>query len=179
MKNNRYTEEFYAWLANNYKGSRAKMIEKIQQQFGYNMNFKKLQNQIWIARKKYNIPELNSEGRPKSKDGAIHKRINGDCIRENGKLKLYYRYVWEQANGKIPKNCCIIHIDGNRANNDISNLYMITKIQNAYINSNHLAYNNLEELKICLLMSDISIIKPHYVRPSRRKKQSVGDDKKW
>ena len=180
MKNNRYSEEFYAWLASNYKGSRAKMIEEIQQQFGYKMNLNKLHYQVWVARKKYNIPELNSEGRPKSKTGAIHKtKYNGTLIRtDKGKLVPYYRYIYEQAYGEIPNDKCIIHIDGNKENNDINNLYMITKIQNAYINSNHLFYSNLEELKICLLMSDISIIKPHYIRPSRRKKQSVGDDKK-
>jgi len=33
-----------------------------------------------------------------------------------------HRWVWENINGKIPKNCHIHHIDENKSNNDISNL---------------------------------------------------------
>lgn len=36
-------------------------------------------------------------------------------------------YVFEQATGiKVPKNCVIHHLDGNKQNNDISNLCMMT-----------------------------------------------------
>lgn len=34
--------------------------------------------------------------------------------------------VWEQEKGKRPKGCNIIHIDGNKQNNDIENLYCLT-----------------------------------------------------
>ena len=36
-------------------------------------------------------------------------------------------YVFEQATGiRVPKNCVIHHLDGNKKNNDISNLCMMT-----------------------------------------------------
>lgn len=42
---------------------------------------------------------------------------------ENGRKKCYvHRVVWEKTVGKIPEGFEIHHIDGNRFNNDISNL---------------------------------------------------------
>jgi len=42
---------------------------------------------------------------------------------KNQKLGIsMHRYVWEFYNGKIPKGYEIHHIDGNKSNNDISNL---------------------------------------------------------
>lgn len=38
-----------------------------------------------------------------------------------------HRYVWEYFNGAIPKGYHIHHIDGNKANNDISNLAMMNE----------------------------------------------------
>lgn len=40
--------------------------------------------------------------------------------------KRLHRYVWEQEVGSIPKGCHIHHIDGNKANNDLSNLAIMT-----------------------------------------------------
>lgn len=45
-------------------------------------------------------------------NSTIHKRL--------------HRYIWEQEVGDIPKGCQIHHIDGNKANNDISNLAIMT-----------------------------------------------------
>lgn len=56
-----------------------------------------------------------------SKDG--YKRIwlsDGSCIKE-------HIYIMEQHIGrKLNKNECVHHIDGNRSNNDISNLQLMT-----------------------------------------------------
>ena len=45
-------------------------------------------------------------------NSTIHKRL--------------HRYVWEKEVGTIPKGCQIHHIDGNKANNDLSNLAIMT-----------------------------------------------------
>ena len=45
-------------------------------------------------------------------NSTIHKRL--------------HRYVWECEVGTIPKGCQIHHIDGNKANNDLSNLAIMT-----------------------------------------------------
>lgn len=43
----------------------------------------------------------------------------------NGKVILMHRYVWEYYNCPIPKGYHIHHKDGNKANNDISNLELL------------------------------------------------------
>lgn len=45
-------------------------------------------------------------------NSTIHKRL--------------HRYVWETEVGDIPKGCQIHHIDGNKANNSITNLAIMT-----------------------------------------------------
>ena len=40
-----------------------------------------------------------------------------------------HRYVWEQANGPIPKNMVIHHKDFNRGNWSLDNLEMLTRAE--------------------------------------------------
>ena len=51
------------------------------------------------------------------------------CWKENGKQRrrLESRWVWEQANGDIPAGHHIHHRDGNRLNNELSNLECIER----------------------------------------------------
>lgn len=46
---------------------------------------------------------------------------------ERNKRIPYHLYIWIINNGPIPKGCHIHHIDGNKLNNDISNLQCMTK----------------------------------------------------
>ena len=57
----------------------------------------------------------------------FYRTSSNDYFRhfENGKVILMHRYVWEFYNCKIPKGYHIHHIDGNKANNDISNLQLM------------------------------------------------------
>lgn len=63
------------------------------------------------------------------------KVLDGISFYDNGKGYFYnaarrlylHRYVWEKANGiKIPEGHHVHHIDGNKNNNDPSNLQMLT-----------------------------------------------------
>lgn len=47
-------------------------------------------------------------------------------ILKNGKIYKYHRWVWEQHCGKIPEGYIIHHIDGDKCNNNIENLKMMT-----------------------------------------------------
>lgn len=55
-----------------------------------------------------------------------------EYLRASMKNKKYsiHRLVWETFNGPIPEGYCIDHIDGNRANNSISNLRLTTQSEN-------------------------------------------------
>ena len=49
------------------------------------------------------------------------------CTRRvNGSRPRLHRYIWEKYNGPIPKGFHIHHIDGDKDNNDISNLTVIS-----------------------------------------------------
>ena len=43
------------------------------------------------------------------------------------KHKLEHRKVWEDANGAVPDGFEIHHIDGDKANNDLCNLQLISR----------------------------------------------------
>lgn len=52
------------------------------------------------------------------------------------KGKRLHRIVWEYHNGEIPKGFEVHHIDGDRANNDISNLQLLTENEHHGIHMN-------------------------------------------
>lgn len=58
--------------------------------------------------------------------------------KEKGSIP-YARYIWETANGKIPKGCSISFKDGNPLNVELSNLECLTKAQmiekNSWLNN--------------------------------------------
>jgi hypothetical protein len=78
----------------------------------------------------------NSEGYIRSK------------VLKNGKRVTSYehRYVWEQANGKIPEGFHIHHRDGNKRNNKIENLEL--KEIKKHISEHNTGYKHTESAKI-------------------------------
>lgn len=57
-------------------------------------------------------------------DGYVYLRIESGCV-------LKHRYIWEQANGEVPEGYVVAFRDGNRKNCDISNLYLLSREDNA------------------------------------------------
>ena len=64
-----------------------------------------------------------------SKDGYVEVRIR------KGKYALKHRVIWEQVNGKVPKNHILIFKDGNKQNITLENLELITLRENMLRNS--------------------------------------------
>lgn len=54
------------------------------------------------------------------------------------------RVVWEEYNGEIPQDCCIINLDGDPMNCDISNLYCLQKRYVPLIGKNRWWFGNAE-----------------------------------
>jgi hypothetical protein len=51
-------------------------------------------------------------------------------FKKNGIHHWEHRYVWEQANGKIPKGMQIHHINGIKDDNRLENLRMVSSSEN-------------------------------------------------
>ncbi|ANU28444.1 HNH endonuclease signature motif containing protein [Planococcus versutus] len=54
------------------------------------------------------------------------------------KRKRLHRSIWEHHNGEIPEGYHIHHIDGNKNNNDISNLECMPAKEHAYLHGKYL-----------------------------------------
>jgi hypothetical protein len=76
--------------------------------------------------------------------------------------------LWEEANGPIPKDCCLLFLDGNKLNISLDNLQLITRKQLARLNQNHLIFDNPELTKTGLILADI------YNRIGERRRKAKG-----
>ncbi|MDY5819312.1 MAG: HNH endonuclease signature motif containing protein [Treponema sp.] len=128
-----FTEEQDEWLKANHKQSWDSMTDQFNLIFGTSYNREKIRKHCGRylgltseqTRQQYQkqLP-LYSE-RYNAKDDVIEIKV---CD-EIGKCKWIpkHHYIWELETGmKIPPNCKIIHLDGNRRNNDISNLICVS-----------------------------------------------------
>jgi hypothetical protein len=117
--------------------------------------------------KKGNIPPNTS----KYGDGAITVRKNYGVpysyIRVSlGKWIQLAHFNWTQVNGEVPKGMVLRHIDGNTLNDDISNLELITLVENMRRNS---IANMPEELKAVSYM--MITLKSTITRQTKKRKR--------
>lgn len=88
--------------------------------------------------KKGNIPpnrkEIGSERI--DKNGYIEIKIQDGKLNKNWIKK--HRYIYEQANGKIPKGHKVIFADGNNRNFNINNLILVTNAEELIMNKRKL-----------------------------------------
>jgi hypothetical protein len=117
--------------------------------------------------KKGNIPPNTS----KYGDGAITVRkthgVPYNFIRVSlGKWIQLAHFNWAQVNSEVPKDMVLRHIDGNTLNDDISNLELITLVENMRRNS---IANIPEELKEITYM--MIALKSTITRQTKKRKR--------
>jgi hypothetical protein len=68
-----------------------------------------------------------------------------------------YKHIWEweKINGKIPKDHCLIFLDGNRQNTNIENLYLVSLPVRAALNKLGMRYNNPELTKTAIALMQL------------------------
>jgi hypothetical protein len=135
-QNKRHTKEENQWLINNIENyeSYDAMVKDYNRLFNRNykngrnlakycktyLKLEKINRHLWgvtcdTKQEKYNVLEEVTR-----KNGIYIKLSCGKFI-EKG------RFIYEQTYGKIPSEDFVIHLDGNNFNNDIDNLYHITR----------------------------------------------------
>ena len=73
-------------------------------------------------------------------NGLRFSRPNKNCyFRNSVTQERLHRYVWKYHYGEIPEGYDIHHIDGDKGNNDISNLQMLSKHEHQMIHSRNLS----------------------------------------
>ena len=183
----KYDKEFLKWFAENYKNSSDEVIRKIKETYNLDMNIGNLaylrKRAKKLGYKLEPIVNITQEGVKKwregncFKKGTIRKWCDGNYIKTNdGTYRELSRHIYEQHYGKIPRGMCIIHINGDIYDDRIENPAVIKRHVFSYIISSQLYFDNREEFELACLVGELAHKKPHWIRPSRRKKQSVGDD---
>ena len=80
-------------------------------------------------------------------DGLKFTRDNKTGYYLNSTLrKRIHRYVWEFYNGDIPKGHHIHHIDGNKSNNDISNLQLLSASEHTRMHAKEMVNKNYDKI---------------------------------
>lgn len=77
----------------------------------------------------------------KDNQGNVYKFIR----QSSGKWVHLHRFIWEKANGPIPKDSVVRFIDGDKMNCTLSNLELIPKAKNAILNMNAAYPRQLQE----------------------------------
>ena len=84
--------------------------------------------------------------------GSIRNINNYNEIKyKNHKWMAVSRYNWEQVHGPVPGNMVVFKIDGDKYNDDISNLCLVTRKDLAQLNRNHAKLTpELKEVQILI-----------------------------
>lgn len=85
-----------------------------------------------------------------TKDGYIEVKVA-----DPNKWETKNKIVYKQHFGDIPKGYKVIYADGNKLNNDINNLILVSNSELLIANRNHLIYNNKELTESGILISKV------------------------
>ena len=84
--------------------------------------------------------------------GSIRNINNYNEIKyANHKWMAVARYNWEQVHGPVPYNMCVFKLDGDKYNDDIDNLCLVSRKDLAMLNRNHAKLSpELKEVQILI-----------------------------
>lgn len=178
-------KEIKDWLVNNYKGSKQEVIDNIYKEFGVTISPQKLKNAIHYMRKKHSIPylvnnldengkfkignEIGKEYRFKRIDVDEIKRKNGCFIRNKNNWQRRSRMIYEEEYGEIPKNMKVIHINGDKFDDRIENLALLSSKNQNYLASNKWFFDNKKYFDVACQLIDLK----------RKVRECYVSNKKW
>jgi len=154
-----FTDDEIKWLTEVVSGENTskQIIKMYKEKYGKELTYNKLQRFKVRYKVKSGIDGCFGKGNPLNgnppapigSERVFYEKGNINQKRTRIKVAPYkwvekQRYVYEQHYGKIPKNCVIIFLDGNRDNFDIKNLKCITHKEHEIMAGNNLYFKNKE-----------------------------------
>lgn len=86
-----------------------------------------------------------------SKDGYVEIKVS------DNKWRQEHCIVYEEKYGPTPRGCIIIHLNKDKLDNDIDNLMMISRAENAYMNRNNLWSTDRCLTQLCLSIAKLKL----------------------
>lgn len=152
------TKKQEKFLINNYKDkSNQDLTNLFNKKFNTNLNI----FQIKHLKKKLGITQnRGNRGKPlyserTNFDGYVEIKIKNNKTNKWQNYVLKSHYIWEQRFGKIPKDCNIIYLDGNKKNLNIKNLALVKNSELVYINHNMPFSNNKDINKTAVMIAKL------------------------
>lgn len=103
------------------------------------------------GQKSINHKPVGSE-RVDAKDGYLIIKVAEPDVWE-----LKHRYVWEQANGKIPDGYVLNFLDGDRTNVTLDNLVLLSKAEHLELTRSRLRSENAELTETGVLVAKLKV----------------------
>lgn len=89
---------------------------------------------------------VNSDGYKMIKTGDPHQ------------WEFLHRKVWQEKNGPIPEGHMIIFLDGNRLNCEPENLRLVSKAENAVLNSHGMRFSDPELTEMAANLAKLTVV---------------------
>ena len=87
-------------------------------------------------------------------EGVLFIKYKDEKNKHNNYMRKS-RYIYEKHNGKIHDNYIVLHLDGNKSNNDIDNLVAIPKSCFEFLRTRGLIFKDKEINKIAILSTNL------------------------
>ena len=106
-----------------------------------------------IRKTQFKKGHINDNAKPLLPIGSRRIRSDGYVWIKTGQPNTWreeHRYLWERKYGPLPRYQKMLHIDGNRANNDLDNLMLVSNAVCAEIN-NRIGLTKDRELNLVII----------------------------
>lgn len=174
--NYQFTEEQQLFINYNIdKMFTGELAKEFNKKFNTNITQKQIRN--YKSRNKLHSRLVYREGKPitapllpvgfeyKSNGSVFIKITNKRNVKKQWQTKA--RYVYEKEYGKIPKGYEIIHLDGDKSNDNLCNLQMVKKGVVQAINLQQLRTNNKQANETAIKLVELQMEK------NKKKKQVI------
>lgn len=154
-----YTEEEKEYFYKIYKGKSTTEITRLLNE-KFNKNYTRNNIRKFINYHKLRTGYIEYFPDMKRKEERSYKKRGRTVYRvrnENNKWESKAKYLYRKNIGEVPKDCCIILLDGSDNNFELDNLYPINKRVNAFMQSRRLYFKNKEMNKTSIMALELML----------------------